>query len=121
MKPNLLLTVFITTFCFVARSQSTNNAFTFTSSVEGNDKVWVKKNNIVSISPNPSYTGEISVSSKTEQALHFYIFDLEGTLIYQTVLKSKEKKAVTNLSKGTYMYNVFVNDESVEEGKLSVK
>lgn len=121
MKPNLLLTVFVTMFCFVARSQSANNGFSFSSSIEKNEKVWIKKNNVITITPNPSYTGEISVSSKTEQPLHFYIFDLEGTLIYQTVLNTKEKKSVTNLNKGTYMYNVFVNDESVEEGKLSVK
>ncbi len=107
--------------CSAARSQSTNNSFTFSSQTESEKKVWVKKNNVVSISPNPSYNGQVSVTSKSDQALHFYIFDLEGTLIYQAVLKTKEKKAITDLNKGTYMYNVFANDESIEEGKLTVK
>lgn len=120
MKPNLLLTAFVFLCCAAARSQSTNNAFTFSSAIESKQKAWTTKDNVVNVSPNPSYTGQISISSKTDQTLHFYIFDLEGTLIYQTVLKTKEKKA-TSLTKGTYMYNVFANDESIEEGKLSIK
>jgi hypothetical protein len=121
MKSNLFLTAFTLVCCSVARSQSTNNAFSFSSTVENKTKVWSKRNNVVNINPNPSYNGEVSVSSKTDQALHFYIFDLEGTLIYQTVLKTKDKKTITDLNKGTYMYNVFANDESIEEGKLIIK
>ena len=82
-------------------------------------KVRVKKN-VVKIYPNPSF-GKISISANTTQPLHFYIFDLEGTLIYQTVLKNKDKKSLDNLKKGTYMYDVFEKDESIEEGKIIVK
>jgi len=120
MKAKLSLTVFLTMCCFLARSQATNDAFSFSSTTESK-KVWASKNNVINIYPNPSTTGEVSINSKTDQLLHFYIFDLEGTLIYQVVLKTKDKKAVTNLNKGTYMYNVFVNDESIEEGKLIIR
>jgi hypothetical protein len=65
------------------------------------------KKSVVKIYPNPS--------------LHFYIFDLEGTMIYQTILTNKQKKNIDNLRKGTYLYNVFEKDESVEEGKIIVK
>jgi len=82
-------------------------------------KVRVKKN-MVKIYPNPSF-GKISITANTEVPLHFYIFDLEGTLIYQTILKNKDKKNLDNLKKGTYMYDVFENDESIEEGKIIVK
>ena len=121
MKPNLLLTALIIFFCTTARSQSAASSFTFSAQTESDKKVWLKKNNVVQISPNPSYNGTVKVSSKTTQPLHFYIFDLEGTLIYQAVFKTKETKAVSNLDKGTYMYNVFANDESIEEGKLIIK
>jgi len=119
MKPCLLLTAFII-YCTVARSQSTNNSFSFSSVTESKKKVWPKKNNVLDVYPNPSYSGEISIHSKTDQVLHFYIFDLEGTLIYQIVLKTREKKNISNLNKGTYTYSVFANDESVEEGKLVI-
>ena len=121
MKRNLILIAFVMMYCSAARSQSTNSSFQFSSVTESNKKVWTARNNVLNIYPNPSYTGEVSISSKTDQVLHFYIFDLEGTLIYQAVLKTKEKKAVTNLNKGTYTYNVFANDESIEEGKLIIK
>jgi hypothetical protein len=75
----------------------------------------------IKLYPNPSYDGTITISTTLTDTLHFYIFDLEGTLINQTILTSKEKKTVTNLNKGTYMYDVFQKDESIEEGKLIVK
>lgn len=121
MKLNLLLTAFIIFCCSTARSQSTNQSFSFSPDTQTEKKVSFRKSTVVTIHPNPSYNGEVSVSSKTDQVLHFYIFDLEGTLIYQTVLKNKEKKAIDKLDKGTYMYNVFANDESIEEGKLIIK
>ena len=78
------------------------------------------KKSVVKIYPNPSY-GKINISASTTKPLHFYIFDLEGTMIYQTILNNKDKKNIENLRKGTYLYNVFETDESIEEGKIIVK
>src|SRR6478672_5705633 len=121
MKNKIILTALLFVCFAAANAQAGNYSYNLSSTNESKAKDTDKKNNTVSISPNPSYTGDISVTSKSEQVLHFYIFDLEGTLIYQTVLKSKEKKAINSLNKGTYMYNVFANDESIEEGKLIIK
>ena len=78
------------------------------------------KKSVVKIYPNPSF-GKINISTNNVSTLHFYIFDLEGTMIYQTILNNKAKKNIDNLRKGTYLYNVFEKDESVEEGKIIVK
>ncbi|MGZ8536637.1 MAG: T9SS type A sorting domain-containing protein [Flavisolibacter sp.] len=78
------------------------------------------KKSVVKIYPNPSF-GKINISTNNVSSLHFYIFDLEGTMIYQTILNNKAKKNIDNLRKGTYLYNVFEKDESVEEGKIIVK
>jgi hypothetical protein len=121
MKNKLILTALLFVCFTAANAQASNYSYSLTSTNESKAKYADKKNNTVSISPNPSYTGDICVTSKSEQVLHFYIFDLEGTLIYQTELKTKEKKAINSLNKGTYMYNVFANDESIEEGKLIIK
>ena len=75
---------------------------------------------VVRLYPNPSY-GKVSVSANTSSILHFYIFDLEGTLVFQAVLNNKEKRTVDHLKKGTYLYDVFENDESIEEGKIIIK
>src|SRR6476469_3551130 len=66
----------------VARIASNN----FSDSTEL-DKTPVKRN-VVKLYPNPSY-GKLSVSATTSSTLHFYIFDLESTLVYQAILKNK--------------------------------
>jgi hypothetical protein len=80
-----------------------------------------KKKSAIKLYPNPSSNGVITVSSSINEPLHFYVFDLEGTLLHRIALKGKEQKTITNLKKGTYMYDVFKNDESIEQGKIIVK
>ena len=79
------------------------------------------KKSVIKLYPNPSWNGTITVSSHTTEKLHFYIFDLDGTLIHQAVLKDKQKITVNDLKKGVYMYDTFLNDESIEYGKITVK
>ena len=96
--------------------QSTSNTISFDSSLKTRSRERV----VVKIYPNPSY-GKVSVSATTSSTLHFYVFDLEGTLVFQAVLSDKEKKTIDHLKKGTYLYDVFEKDESVEEGKIIIK
>lgn len=79
------------------------------------------KREVIRLYPNPSFDGKIRISTNMSDSLHFYIFDLEGTLINQTFLNNKEEKTITDLKKGSYIYDVFENDESIEEGKIIVK
>jgi O-acetyl-ADP-ribose deacetylase (regulator of RNase III) len=76
---------------------------------------------IVKIYPNPTHNGTVQVVTQASGRLHFYIFDLEGTLVHQSVLKTKQKETVRNLKKGVYMYDVFRNDISIVHGKIIVK
>ena len=80
-----------------------------------------KKKSTIKLYPNPSPDGVITVNSTISESLHFYVFDLEGTLLHRIILKGKAQKTITNLKKGTYMYDVFKNDESIEQGKIIVK
>ena len=96
--------------------QNTSNTIPFDSSL----KIKLRAKNAVKLYPNPSY-GKVSVSSNTSSTLHFYIFDLDGTLVFQVVLNDKEKKTIDHLKKGTYLYDVFEKDESIEEGKIIIK
>ncbi len=74
----------------------------------------------VRLHPNPSPTGTIIINSSSNEPLYFYVFDLEGTLLHRITLKAKEQKTITNLEKGTYTYDVFKDDESIEQGKIIV-
>jgi len=115
MKQNLFLVLLLSIACYTAQSNGSNADDKFT------EKKSVKYKNIVRISPNPSYNGAISVSSNITDKIHFYIFDLEGTLIHQSILKNKQKQVIQNLKKGIYMYDVFKDDVSAEHGKLVIK
>ena len=79
-----------------------------------------RKKNTIKLYPNPSPDGRITVNSTISEPLHFYVFDLEGTLLHRIALKGKEQRKITNLKKGTYTYDVFKNDESIEQGKIIV-
>lgn len=115
----ILLILFFFVFSFRAFSQTEVKEVAYVSDSYHQEKNPVKKGSI-KIYPNPSY-GKISVSAITSTPLHFYIFDLEGTLVYQVVLNNKDRKNIESLKKGTYTYDVFEKDESIEEGKIIVK
>ena len=122
MKPTLLITaMFMAAFAFGKPGPNTfvRHNRTWSDSLQMKKLIVVK--NAVRLSPNPSYDGSVSVVSNLTETLHFYIFDLDGTMVYQAVLKDKEQKKIDNLLKGTYTYDVFQNDESIEEGKIIVK
>ncbi len=79
------------------------------------------KKNAVKLYPNPTWSGSITVSADTTAPLHFYVFDVEGTLLHQVVLKDKQKHTIHHLKKGVYVYDAFLNDEGIEHGKIIVK
>lgn len=78
--------------------------------------------NIIRLSPNPTLNGTVSINSMSNEGrLQVYIFDLSGTLIHQLTLTDKEKYVLRNLKKGTYIYDVFKYDESIDSGRILVK
>lgn len=79
------------------------------------------KKEVVKLYPNPSYNGTVTISSNSEKPLHFYVFDVEGTLLHQFILKDKSKQTINNLKKGTYVYDAFLNDEGIDHGSISVR
>ena len=80
-----------------------------------------KKKAAIKLYPNPSTDGTVKVVSNAAGTLNFYIFDLDGTLLHQVVLKEKGKHTISNLKKGIYVYDAFLADESIEHGQIIVK
>lgn len=77
---------------------------------------------IIIIDPNPS-NGLVHVKNTSEniREVQFYVFDLDGVMIENLKLISNERKKISELSKGTYIYEVFNKDESIERGKIIVE
>jgi hypothetical protein len=80
-----------------------------------------KLKEVIKVYPTPNNQGSITIHSSKQTPLSFYLFDLEGKMIFQTVVKKNEKQTVEGLTKGTYLYNAFLNDENIEKGKIEIK
>lgn len=78
------------------------------------------KGNAIKLYTNAGTNGS-NISSNQADNLHFYVFDLAGTLIHQATLKGSVKHTLPALKKGIYLYDVFKDDESIEDGRIVVK
>jgi len=111
--------LFFSLFLLISVGVCAQTGFENTSNLISIDSARTKKT-AIKIYPNPSY-GKLSVTASTASPLHFYVFDMEGTLVFQAVLQNKERSTIENLQKGTYAYDVFEKDESIESGKIIIK
>ena len=50
-----------------------------------------------------------------------YVFDLDGKLVTQSVIRNHETSILPNINSGGYLYEVFVEDQKVENGMLTVR
>jgi hypothetical protein len=49
-----------------------------------------------------------------------FVFDLEGKLIIQSVIRNRETGILPEINTGAYLYEVLVDDTKVETGQLKV-
>ncbi|HTQ66081.1 MAG TPA: T9SS type A sorting domain-containing protein [Puia sp.] len=50
-----------------------------------------------------------------------YIFDMDSRLVTQVNTYNGETSALNNISKGSYLFQVLIDDEQIESGKLTIK
>lgn len=50
-----------------------------------------------------------------------FIFDMDGRLAKLTQIRNKETTSLAQLEKGNYLYEVFSNDDRIENGSITVK
>ena len=79
------------------------------------------KGRMLKTSPHPCSNGELKLSVRSSVDLHFYVFDLSGTLLHRATLNDRGKSMLPVLQKGTYLYDIFQNDLSIEEGRIIIK
>ncbi|OLY91941.1 hypothetical protein SAMN05444008_109214 [Cnuella takakiae] len=116
MNKLLLITVLACTLC-----SATSNAHQLPG--KSITKVQVCKRNkiAVRVSPVAAQKGSIKIVSTCTHPLHFYVFDLEGTLVSQAKVAPRQRAFIRNLPAGEFAYDVFMNDEGVEQGKISIR
>lgn len=62
-----------------------------------------------------------TASGETGKVYQFFLFDLDGRLIKQTQIHNKETTVLANFAKGCYTFEVFSDDERIENGTMTIR
>lgn len=61
------------------------------------------------------------VVKNNSPVLDFFVFDIQGTLISNYKMQSKDHIKLTNLKKGIYIYRVFNGDAETATGQFEIR
>jgi len=56
-----------------------------------------------------------------KKVYQLFVFDMDGRLAKLTQVRNKETTSLAQLEKGNYMYEIFSNDDRVENGSITVR
>lgn len=62
-----------------------------------------------------------TASGESGKVYQLYVFDMEGKLVKQTQIRNKETTMLANFIKGSYTFDVFSDDERIENGTMEVR
>jgi hypothetical protein len=72
----------------------------------------------------PSASSEVlffTASGESGKVYQLFVFDLDGKLVKQTQIRNKETTMLANFIKGSYTFDVFSDDERIENGTMEVR
>ena len=62
-----------------------------------------------------------SANGEDGKVYQLFLFDMDGRLVSQTRIRNRETTVLTNISEGNYLFDVFTDDERIENGQLTVR
>lgn len=62
-----------------------------------------------------------SVNGDAGRVYQLFLFDVDGKLVKQANIRNKETTVVNNMEKGSYLYEVFSEDERLENGQVIIR
>lgn len=80
-----------------------------------------KKHKIRLFTASDSRTILFTVDGVEGKHYSLFVFDLDGKLITQSSIRNHETSILPVINSGAYLYEVFVEDQNVENGQLTVK
>jgi hypothetical protein len=63
----------------------------------------------------------VVTKSESEKEMNFFVFDVEGNLVMNYKSKGSERKTISGLNRGNYIYRVFCDDEEVASGRIQFR
>jgi hypothetical protein len=91
------------------------------------DTILVNKSNIsrkhkIRLYPNADHRVLFfSATGEQGRVYQLYLFDMDGKLSKQIQIRNKETTVLTNIVKGDYLFEVFSDDERIENGHVSIR
>jgi hypothetical protein len=62
-----------------------------------------------------------SASGENGKVYQLFLFDMDGRLVSQTQIRNRETMVLTNISEGNFLFEVFTDDERIENGQVKVR
>ena len=62
-----------------------------------------------------------SANGQDGKVYQLFLFDMDGRLVSQTRIRNRETTVLTNISEGNFLFEVFTDDERIENGQLTVR
>jgi hypothetical protein len=62
-----------------------------------------------------------SANGDDKKVYQLYLFDMDGRLVSQASIRNRETTVLTTLSEGNYLFEIFTDDERIENGHLIVR
>ena len=62
-----------------------------------------------------------SANGEDGRIYQLFLFDVEGKLVKQVNIRNKETTVLNNMGKGNYLYEVFSEDERLENGQVIIR
>jgi hypothetical protein len=90
------------------------------SSAETKDAQASRREREVKIYPG-MWKRVMHVKNGENTPIDFFVFDKDGTIMVHYKMNERDHKIINGLEQGTYIYQVFKNDEMSDAGKIIVK
>lgn len=56
-----------------------------------------------------------------EKEIDLYVFDVDGNMVANYKMKAGDRKVLSGLKKGSYVYHIFSEDESIGTGQMEFR
>lgn len=110
-----------------ARSVAAMQAFSSSSVEQPADTILVQKlantkKHKIKLYPNANHQVLFfSVNGEDGKVYQLFLFNVEGKLVKQVNIRNKETTVLNNMGKGNYLYEVFSEDERLENGQVIIR
>jgi len=100
---------------------SSNGSYDTIHSIQINKAQTSKKHKIKLYSDARQQVLFFSANGDEGKVYQLYLFDMDGRLVSQTRIRSRETTVLSNISEGNFLFEVFTDDERIENGQLTVR